>query len=625
MIQNMRDKTQGVIALGIAILIALTFALWGVQNYLSTGANRPVAKVNGEDITQQQLHSAYEQTKRMAMVKNKKHFVLDQKGQAELRKDVLQHLIKQEVILQSAKKIGLEIGKNQLWSIIIGMPAFQVDGQFSLSRFRQVISNFFASEQAFFDDLQSSIVQSQLEKSIANSAFLLPKESGLIKKIFKQRRDFGYFLISPDRFKKDVSVTSDDIKKYYDDNQSEFIIPEKISIQYLELNSDDLRSKIKPTEDQLKYFYKTHLEFFSTPKKWHMTRVLVPLSSDADERSVKEAKEEIDKVVAQLVAKKEPKSDNKKVQINTSWVKRVGLTPEVGAQLEKLETDQISAPFRTQEGFNLIKVLAIEQGKATPYDDAKNDVKRVYTKQKLAQLFLDASDKLADLAYINSDSLKPAAKDLGLKLKETEMFSRKSPKNGILLNQKIVNSAFSDTILKQGYNSGLIEISSGKVVVLRIKDHMPESIKPLDKVKDLILNKLQAKEAKNRAKNLADTILKDLSSDKSDKEVAKKYDLTWHTMKNSKYGESKVSTGLVNAAFALFKSKSNNGSLSVIDVDGDFAVLRLDKVYNAAASNEDERVNHVLKFYPNMIGRFDYNLLMENLMDKAKIKIIDEN
>ena len=100
-----------------------------------------------------------------------------------------------------------------------------------------------------------------------------------------------------------------------------------------------------------------------------------------------------------------------------------------------------------------------------PYSSVAKEVKQVYERQQLNQAFSEASDRLTDLVYINPDSLDPAAKELGLKIQETELVTRDGVKNGILLNNKIIKAAFSDPVLKQRYNSNLIEVSSGKVVL----------------------------------------------------------------------------------------------------------------------------------------------------------------
>ena len=527
MLQSMHDKIQGWVAGVIAFVIALTFALWGIQNYLRTGATQAVAKINGEEITQRQLDIAYEKAKRSEMMQHGPDFAFVQKVQARLKRDILQHLIKKQVILQAATKMGLGVGRNQLRATIAGIPIFQVDGRFSVSRFQQVVGNLFNSEQTFFDDLESSLLQMQLEKGVASSTFVLPSEVELIKKISNQQRDFGYFIVSPERFIKTVVINPDAIKKYYDEHQSEFLLPEKISVQYIELSSDNLRSKVKPNEEQLKHFYQSHIDSFKSAK-------------------------------------------------------------------------------------------------VKPYSSVAKEVKQVYERQQLTQAFSEASDRLTDLVYINPDSLDPAAKELGLKIQETELVTRDGVKNGILLNNKIIKAAFSDPVLKQRYNSNLIEVGSGKVVVLRIKEHVPEKVQPLEQVRAVITQKLREQAAKKSAADLANELLGAIRSGKKQTELASQYGLVWNTTLGAKYGQVGVNAKLIDAVFGLAKPKSQDVSATLVELKDGYAVLRLDKVYDNKSSKEISKIDNNLKVLSAAFGQFDYQSLLDNLMRQAKIEITDK-
>ena len=472
MLQRMHDKIQGLVAWVFAVLIALTFALWGVQNYLHGGGTQAVAKVNGEKITQDQFRMAYEQAKHSEMLRFGASFSLDQKHQAELKKDVLQHLIKQKVIFQAETKMGLDVSQRQLWSLIASQPVFQSQGRFSLSNFQQIVQRLFPSEQVFFDNMKSGVLHTQFERGVVESAFVLPNEVEAIKKIDKQRRDFGYFIISTERFVDKIKLDSVIIKKYYDEHHSDFLLPEKISIQYLELSTGDLQNKSKPTEEQLRQFYQSRVDSFSPPKKWQVMKVLFPLAPKADAKAIDNAKKKMEEAAVLLKSKKELANIGSEIRTSTSWVMRNEVSPEIAAQLDKLKVDQVSSTYRTKDGYYLLKVLA-KQENVTSYEAVAAKVKAAYDHQQVTQAFSEASDRLADLVYTNSDSLEPAAKELGLKLKETGMITRVGNKEGILANPKIVNAAFSDVVLKQRYNSNLIEVAPGKVVVLRIKDYVP--------------------------------------------------------------------------------------------------------------------------------------------------------
>ncbi|MBS0358704.1 MAG: SurA N-terminal domain-containing protein, partial [Proteobacteria bacterium] len=52
MLQNIRERSQGIVAWAIILLVSLTFVLWGVQDYIShLGSNTDRVKVNGIEIS----------------------------------------------------------------------------------------------------------------------------------------------------------------------------------------------------------------------------------------------------------------------------------------------------------------------------------------------------------------------------------------------------------------------------------------------------------------------------------------------------------------------------------------------------------------------------------------------
>ncbi|MBU0743918.1 MAG: SurA N-terminal domain-containing protein [Gammaproteobacteria bacterium] len=624
MLQAMRDKIQGLVAGVIAGLIALTFVLWGVQNYLQSGTSNVVAKVNGQEITQEQLRLAYERVKRNEMLRFGPGFSFDQKVQAKIKQDILQQLIKQEVIYRAETKMGLEIGRNQLGAVVASMPIFQSNGRFSPERFGQLMSGLFYSEQTFFAEMERSLLRVQLEKGVAGSSFVLPNEISAIKNIFKQSRDFGYFIVSPERFSKMVQISPDEIKQYYEKHQNDFLLPEKISIQYLELSSNDLQSTVKPTEEQLLQFYKSHIDSFSTQKKWQVTKVLLPLSFKADAKSIESSKNKINGIVSQVNEGKDISTLSSEVKVSTIWLSRNELSQEIFVHLDKLAVGQVSVPFRTKEGYNFLKVLAIEPAKATPYAKVADKVKQLYKRQQLTHAVTEANDRLADLVYTNSDTLEPAAKELGLKIKTSELFTSEGGKAGITANNKVVKTSFSDTVLKQRYNSNLIEIGSGSVVVLRVKDHIPETLQPLEKVRGIITERLKRQIVEKKGSDFANELLQALHDGKTQAQLASQYGLVWNKVLGVKYGQSGANAKLIEASFGLAKPKDKVVSAVIVELGDSYAVLRLDKVYAGQLSKETTKAQNALKSLPEVWGQFEYQTLINNFMHRAKIKIFSE-
>lgn len=530
MMQIMREKTQGIIAGIIVVLIALTFALWGVQNYLhGGGGTEPVAKVDGIKITQQDLHVAYEREKRLEMLTAGPGFDFDQKAQAKLKQDVLQKLINSTAIIHFAKKNGFGVGNQQLNLALTEMPIFQTNGQFSLEKFQMALANLGYTQTDFYAELEHNIILMQISKGIEDTNFILPNELATILKLQNQRRDFGYFILKPQKFTADVKVSDEAIRSYYNAHKDEFLTPEKVNIEYVILSADKIKQNIHPTEAQLKKYYQDHLASFSSLKN-----------------------------------KQQP----------------------------------------------------------LPYAQVAARVKATLERQMLQEAFAEQNDKLTDLAYTNSDSLVPAASALGLEIKKTDLFTKTGEKSGVLANPKIVKAAFSETTLKQGYNSSPVELSPGEVIVLRVKEHIPEQTLPLDKVRTTILAKLTAVAAKQKSIALSKELETALQQGKTPQELATKNHLGWLSASNVTAQDHNINSQVLRRAFELKLPKNKEVSTAVIDLgdEGD-AVIKLTNVVTPSAADKSEATSQFSNSLEHALGKYDLTLLKDAIMHNAKVKM----
>src|SRR5579884_3672982 len=93
MLQGIRDRLTGPIVWVIIGLIAVPFAIWGVQNFQGGGADPTVAKVGSVKITASQFRNAYEQHYRQLQQMLGENFRADQIDQAQERERVLKGMV----------------------------------------------------------------------------------------------------------------------------------------------------------------------------------------------------------------------------------------------------------------------------------------------------------------------------------------------------------------------------------------------------------------------------------------------------------------------------------------------------------------------------------------------------
>ena len=250
----------------------------------------------------------------------------------------------------------------------------------------------------------------------------------------------------------------------------------------------------------------------------------------------------------------------------------------------------------------------------------QEQVTKAVRNEKLAQLFSEQSNKLADLAYTNSESLLPAATELGLPIKSSNLFTERGEKTGILANKKIVSAAFSDTVLKQNYNSDLIELEPGHVLVMRVKEYKTAAIRPLSEVKSQIVQQLTNVAAQQKAKDLGEKLVAALKSDLSANAI-KQHGLAWKVHKIKRQGTANLDPLIIRAAFSVVPNDGQLGTMGLVLQNGDFAMVQVDKIYAGDSNSFDKK--QLKSFKHNMaavLGDIDYNLLVEDLIKQSKIK-----
>ena len=109
MLQAIRDRTTGVIAWIIVGLIAVTFALWGIDYYLKDQSRPYVAKVNDIEINEGMVARTIQRQRIQMQRMLGDRFDPSVIDESVLRRNVLESLIQEQLLLQAADAEGFAI------------------------------------------------------------------------------------------------------------------------------------------------------------------------------------------------------------------------------------------------------------------------------------------------------------------------------------------------------------------------------------------------------------------------------------------------------------------------------------------------------------------------------------
>jgi peptidyl-prolyl cis-trans isomerase D len=286
------------------------------------------------------------------------------------------------------------------------------------------------------------------------------------------------------------------------------------------------------------------------------------------------------------------------------------------------------------------KVSVSEQEIAAYYQDNKDEfpnaateklsdanhatIEKTLKQQKVSQLLATQSEQLANLTYTNSDTLEPAANELGLKIETTPFFQREGTGAlPFLTNPKILAIAFSDNVLTERNNSDVISLDDTHAIVVRVADYKPSAPRPLEEVRAEIENKLKNQVASNIARAQAEKIVASINAKIPLEEVARTNHVTWQTASDfTRENHSGLSDEIVERSFSLPAPEEDKRSAGIIaPSNGDAFVIVLNKITptDIKAVGTKEREAAKQKMMDGM-SELEYSLYVSHYISQAKVK-----
>ncbi|MCG9963903.1 peptidylprolyl isomerase [Shewanella cutis] len=615
MLEKIRDGSQGVIAKGILVLVILSFAFAGVSSYLGSTSEVPAAEVNGDKITKAELEQAYQSERaRMEQQLGEMFAALsaDERYLESIKQSVLERLVADKLVDQAAAAMGLRISDEQIIEAIKSEPAFQTDGKFDNERYQAILRQLGYQPQTFRSMMRVDMTRRQLTAALVGTEFVLPGEAKQLAELQGQTRDIRYLVVDSAPFLANASVTDEQVKSYYDANQGQFMSPEKVSLEYVELNAADFAKDSKVTEEEAQTYYDEHKAQYVSNEKRLAAHILIALGNDeaAAKAKAEDLAKQLDSGADFAALAKANSEDTLSAEQGgkLDWFEPGVMDPTFDTALFALQKGQHSGVVKTDFGFHIIKLLDIQPGTTVPFADVKTKIFAQLQEKKAVDQFYSLQSKLADTSYEVPDTLAETAKVVGVEIKTTPLFSRDDVP-AALNKPDVVKAAFSDSVMRQGLNSEVIELEPNHVVVIRMKEHHDAGTMPLAEVKAGIAERLKQEQANEAARAKAEELMAQVKAGAADVSLTAKAKLG--------RGAQDVDAAIVGKAFQM-PTPSAAPVVGTVGLANGYAVVALDKV-NAADSVSDELVNALKQRLNAQYSEADYRGLIESLKANAKV------
>ncbi len=624
MLQQFREGIGRWIAGVILGLIAVAFIFWGVD--FNIGVPTFAAKVNGEEIPLVEFDRALQMQQAQYADLYRVEFTEDL--QLELRRTVLERLVRNEALLQRVESEGYGVSDADVMAAIRSRTEFQVDGEFSLDLYRARLLGEGMSPAAFEAMQREQLSLIALQNGIANSAFYTPTEYRRYIELSRQRREVAYADFAADAFVDRVEISDEAVREQYETSKLNYMTEESVDLEYIELLGSDLAGDIEVTEESLRAFYEEEQARFETEEQRHARHILFTGDDAVAEQRAREALERLagGEDFEALAVELSDDGGTKDQGGDLGWVGRGLLVGPFEDTLFAMEAGGVEGPVKTNFGYHLIKLDELRAGEVQSFEQVRDELAEEYRQRQVDDGFYARATELADRAFDAYDELATVATQLNLPLKTFRGFTRSGSVSPFTDNAPVVQAAFAPEVMEQGENSGPVELAEDHVLVLRVAAHHLPAEQPFEAVQEEVKQELIRAQAQRLAADAAQAFIDAYAADADLEALATSLGGEWHAPVWIERTDSALPTQVVSTVFRLAKPVSEASILEAVPLaSGDFAVVLLAGVEpgDPDAVTEDER-GTAARQLTDQAAMFELTGYAGEIRDEASVRIPDQ-
>jgi len=561
----------------VLILVALSFVAWGGYRMREERLTR-VATVNGESITAEEFNSAYRNLMEQLQQSFGNNLNEEMIRMLKVDRQALERLINQTILLQQARKLGIRVSESELAETIRKMPAFQKAGLFDPQRYRTMLSGAKLNPESFEALQKESMLIQKLNEFITASVKVSEAEALEWYRWQNAAVNIEFVHFNPEKY-DGIEVAQEEVKKYFEKNQSAYKTEPKVKARYLVFAPGDSLPDVRITAEEVNDYYTANPEEFKTPKTVEARHVLIRVGPDASEEEVESARKRASDVTklaregkdfAEL-AKTYSEDPAKETGGYLGTFERNAMVEPFAAKAFSMKPAEISDPVRTQFGWHVIKVEKVNEASTIPENTAKEKIRKKLTEDKAKSLAYENAEKIYETIF-DGDDLKKISEERNLSLKETDFFGKQGPE-GIENRAAFAETAFK---LSEMQISEIQDFGKG-FYILQVVERVPEKIPEFESVQDVVRADLIREKQREKASAEAAEFIGLLKKGTPLAEAAGKNGLKTETTGFFKRNESIPNLGyepeIASSAFNL--SKAEKVSEKPIQGGNGFYAIRL--------------------------------------------------
>ncbi|RKQ71613.1 parvulin-like peptidyl-prolyl isomerase [Litorimonas taeanensis] len=516
---------------GILIgMLVLAFAVWGVNDMFSPGAQNAVATVGKKEITTTAFDSQFSRELQRLNQEQGQGLTNQQAYDRGLHNQILQGMITNQVIAIDAEDLGVGVNRSIARREIESIPAFQNDltGKFDENQLLSALSRARITRQEFEADTLQSLRSRQTVPAITGGLVAPSEFAALQYKFLTEQRRASVLTLEASAIATPETPSDTELQSYIDANSARYMAPEYRKFVMIRLEPFDFTPdlKIDPVQVKENFDYKVETGVMGSPE----TRNIVLITAIDEEMA--------NKAVDALKAGAEA----------TLVANEFGIgTPEIYDAVRKngiIDAESSEAAFALEEGdaravlSGLGSWVAVYAAGVTPavvpnFEDAKADIENELMEAHALEAIYDISAEIED-AMVDGMTLEEISEKLSIPLSAYDFIDRSgsTPYNvsmdgfslipGVASDDEILRTLFTSDL---GYQTDLFETSNGGYATIRVDDIIDSKMREFDDIKDAATLAYLNERRADALRELALSLTKRAKDGESLAEIAAEFDM----------------------------------------------------------------------------------------------------
>ena len=557
-----------------------------------------------------------------------------------LMQQAAQSMITSKAITFEADRMGLAVSDEELRDYLhqgqLGQLLFPNGNFIGQQAYEQFIENQFnISVQEFEQEVKAEIAQHKLIAAIGGAVTVSDKEITSQLQSQDTKIKFDYAILTLDDIKKQINPTDAELKAFYDKNKQMYVnsIPEKIDAKYILIDTKKLAETITITPDELQKYYSQHQDDYRLPETVTVRHILIKTPTPT--QTARWIRRQSTRLALRPTISR---SSCRVVRTLPTWRKSIRKTraaPRTAAYCLRslvdapyrnssklLSTRPLGRPtgvIRTSYGFHIITCGSKQQARLKPLEEVKGEIEPILKQQKAAAQSQSVANTIQTLA--RTEGMDKAAKDKNLTVTSTGLITQTDQLPGIGSAPDFTSALFG---AKKNDPPATAPTPVG-YAVYQVTDIQPAQTPTFDQIKAKIEEQFKDERAQGmlaqKTQELSDRAHSEHDLAKAAKEVGASVKTSDLVDKNSQVPDIGAMTGPVSVAFRL-KSGDISGP---IQAGSNGVVLKITEVQQPSPEQMKQDWEKAKEALVDQKREEYENLYVENLRNalekQGKIKI----